>query len=75
MTIASADFRDAKNLATPAAYSGIGVLRLRSCFAKRSSYSAQDDNFLFAVLISLLLLVAFLSQLDQALDQFRIGQA
>jgi threonine dehydratase len=23
---------------------GIGVLRLRNCFAKRSSYSAQDDN-------------------------------
>ncbi len=26
----------------------IGVLRLRSCFAKRSSYSAQDDNGVLA---------------------------
>src|SRR5450432_2850713 len=26
------------------AASGHGVLRLRSCFAKRSSYSAQDDR-------------------------------
>jgi len=25
----------------------VGVLRLRSCFAARSSYSAQDDNVQF----------------------------
>jgi hypothetical protein len=26
------------------AFQAVGLLRLRSCFAKRSSYSAQDDT-------------------------------
>src|SRR6185369_10240988 len=31
----------------PGAVPGVGVLRLRGCFAKRSSRSAEDDNFLY----------------------------
>jgi len=30
----------------PVALEGVGVLRLRNCFASRSSYFAQDDIFL-----------------------------
>ena len=33
-----------KNPCSLATVKLIGVLRLRNCFAKRSSFSAQDDN-------------------------------